>query len=92
MATINRTQLVKEIATRTGLTQREVASVLDTLVEIIVDAVSRGDVVNIHKLGRFVRRELAKRTVRVPRTNKVVEVSGYVPKFRPAKAFKEAVR
>ncbi len=92
MATVNRTQLVKAIATRVGLTQREVAAVLDALVDMIVDTVAKGGVVNIHRLGRFVRRQLAPRKVRVPRTNRVVEVKGYVPKFRPAKAFKEAVR
>ncbi len=92
MATINKTQLIKQIAAATGLTQREVAAVVETLVDTIVSAVAKGDVVSIHKLGRFVRRELKPRKVRVPRTDRVVEVRGFVPRFRPAKQFKEAVK
>ena len=92
MATVNKTQLVKQIAAATGLTQREVAAVIENLVDAIVSVVSRGDVVSIHRLGRFMRRELKPRKVRVPRTDRVVEVRGFVPRFRPAKQFKEAVK
>jgi len=92
MAALNKTELIKEIASQTGLTQREVTEVLEAFIDKVVSAVSRGEDVSIYGLGKFYRHTLKERTVRVPGTDKVVRVGGNVPRFRAAKAFKEAVK
>ena len=92
MTTLNKTQLVKQLAAQLGMTQRDVAAVVDALIDTVVDAVKSGKVVSLHGLGRFYRHTLKERQVRVPGTDRVVKVGGNVPRFKPAKAFKEAVK
>ena len=90
---MTKAELIKELSARTGMSQRAVAELLDTLVDVIVNAVKGGDEVRIAKLGKFLRRLRKGGARRVPGTDRVVNVPDkHVPVFRPARQFKEAVK
>ncbi|WP_226358963.1 HU family DNA-binding protein [Pseudonocardia sp. ICBG601] len=62
------------------------------MVEVIVDAVGRGETVTLTGFGVFEPRRRAPRTARNPRTGETVPVGEtVVPSFRPGAAFKERV-
>ena len=44
---MNKTQLVKELAERTSLTQKDISTVLDTFQEVVKDAVVNDDKVSL---------------------------------------------
>ena len=89
---MTKAELIKVMAARTGMSQRAVAEFIDALVDVIVEAVRNGEEVRLAGLGKFVRRMRKGGQRRVPGTDRVVNVPDrYVPAFRPARQFKEAV-
>ncbi|MEK7552545.1 MAG: HU family DNA-binding protein, partial [Patescibacteria group bacterium] len=62
-------------------------------VEAIVETLKKGDEVSIAGLGIFSAKQRAARTARNPRTGATIQVAAMkVPKFRAAKALKDAVK
>jgi DNA-binding protein HU-beta len=89
---MNKSQLVEEIASRTKLPARDVASVIDAFIAIVTRSVVRGEKVVLSGFGTFQRRARARRVARDIWADKPVKVPATnVPGFRPGKAFREAV-
>lgn len=88
-------ELVKSVAEDTGLTQKEIGTVLNSLVENVIVAVSEGDEITIPRLGKFVKTMCKGRKGVInfgERAGETYETEDrYVPKFKPAKEFKETV-
>ena len=90
---VNKTSLVEKVHEVVGGTKVQAEQVVDTLINTIIDTLKAGDEVSIAGLGIFSAKMRAARTARNPRTGEPIEVPAMrVPKFRPAKALKEAVR
>jgi DNA-binding protein HU-beta len=67
--------------------------VVDTVIDTIIGGLKKGEDVSIAGLGIFSVKTRAARQARNPRTGESISVpSMKVPKFRAAKALKEAVR
>ena len=67
--------------------------VVDTVLETIVKSLKKGEEVSIAGLGIFSVKQRAARTARNPRTGESIKVAAMkVPKFRAAKALKDAVK
>lgn len=76
-----------------GGTKVQAEQVVDTLVDTIASTLKKGEEVSIAGLGIFSVKRRAARTARNPRTGEAVQVSAMnVPKFRAAKALKDAVK
>lgn len=89
---MNKSELVKLIADKVGLTQKEVSAVIDEFVEETTKALTRGEEVAIAGLGKFVVRKRAARNSINPRTKAVIKVpASKAPVFKAAKALKDAV-
>jgi DNA-binding protein HU-beta len=74
-------------------TKVQAEQVVDSIIESIIKSVKAGEEVSIAGLGIFSAKQRAARTARNPRTGQSVQVAAMrIPKFRAAKAFKEAVR
>jgi len=66
---------------------------VDTIIDSIVSTLRQNGEVSIAGLGIFSARQRAARTARNPRTGESIQVPAMrVPKFRPAKGLKEAVK
>lgn len=89
---MNKLEIVKIVAENSGLTQKEVSGVVDTMVETIIDVLKKGEEVNIAGFGKFVVKKRAARTSINPRTKEAINVpASKAPTFRAGKQFKEAV-
>ena len=90
---MNKSSLVDKVHQTLGGTKVDAEKAVDTLVDSIIDTLKRGDEVSIASLGIFSTKMRAARQARNPRTCEPIQVPAMrVPKFRAAKALKEAVR
>ncbi len=90
---MNKQDIAEKVHGVLGGTKADAERAVETMVETIVGALTRGDEVSIAGLGIFKTKMRAARTARNPRTGEAVNVpSMRVPKFQPAKALKDAVK
>ena len=90
---MNKAGLVDAVHAILGGTKVQAEQVLDKVLETIVSTLKKGDEVSIAGLGIFSVKMRAARTARNPRTGEMVQVPAMkVPKFRAAKALKDAVK
>lgn len=90
---MNKADLAQKVHSVIGGTKTQSETVVETLIETIVDTLKGGDEVSIAGLGIFSTKMRPARTGRNPRTGEAIKVpSMRVPKFRAAKALKEAVK
>jgi len=90
---MNKADLISNIAQKSGLTKRDVESVLNGLVGEITDALSAGDKVQLIGFGTFETRKRSGRTGRNPQTGKEITIpASTVPAFKAGNKLKEAVK
>ena len=91
---MNKGEFVKKVATKLDgeYTQAEAAKMVDACLETIKDAMIAGDKIQFVGFGSFEVAERAGRVGRNPQTGEPMHITAAtVPKFKPGKAFKEAV-
>lgn len=76
-----------------GSTKVQAEQVVDKVIDSVIGSLKKGEEVSIAGLGIFSVKQRAARQARNPRTGATVQVAAMkVPKFRAAKALKEAVK
>jgi DNA-binding protein HU-beta len=89
---MNKTELIKAIATETGYTQKDTGAVIEAFASIVMETISSGEEVNIAGFGKFSVSERAEREGRNPATGETITIAASKsPKFKAATAFKSAV-
>ena len=89
---MNKEELVKEVAKKTKMSQKEVAEIISATVEMITKTVSKGKKVTLVGFGTFEARKRAARTGRNPQTGAELQIAAKtVPAFSAGKKFKEIV-
>jgi DNA-binding protein HU-beta len=90
---MNKSSIVDAVHAKLGGTKTQSEDAVETVIWTIVEALKKGDEVSIAGLGIFSAKQRAARKARNPRTGEIVDVPAMrVPKFRAAKALKDAVR
>jgi len=90
---MNKQSIIDRVHEVIGGTKAQAEQAVDTVIDSVVGTLKKGGEVSIAGLGIFSVKRRAARTARNPRTGATVQVAAMnVPKFRPAKAFKEAVK
>lgn len=90
---MNRKELVKGVAERSGLTQDQVDSVLNGLADVVTDSVKSGDKVVVPGFVSFERVERAARAGRNPQTGEAMQIPAqHAVKVSAGKALRVAVR
>ena len=90
---MNKAGIVEAVHAKLGTTKVSAEEAVDTVISSIVDNLRNGDEVSIAGLGIFSVKQRAARTARNPRTGESIQIQAMkVPKFRAAKALKEAVK
>ncbi len=88
-------ELIKNVAESLEMTQKEVSAVVDNVLETIVVAVSEGEEIRISGFGKFERAVQKGREGIINMGSRAGETyktdDKFVPKFKPAKEFKETV-
>ncbi len=90
---MNKADIADTVHSVLGGTKVQAEEVVETIIDTIVKALKGGDEVSVAGLGIFSTKMRPARTGRNPRTGETIKVpSMRVPKFRAAKALKEAVK
>jgi len=90
---MNKQNIIEAVHAKLGGTKTQSEEAVDTVVSTIVEALKREEEVSIAGLGIFSTKHRNARQARNPRTGEAIQVPAMrVPKFRPAKSLKEAVK
>jgi DNA-binding protein HU-beta len=89
---MTKTELIAILAERSGVTQAKAKDVLESLIEVITEEVKDGRKVSLVGFGTFEVAQRSARSGRNPKTGEEIQIPACkAPKFKPGKAFKEAV-
>ena len=89
---MNKAAIAEIIHEKMGGTKVSAEQTLDAILEEMVKTLKKGGEVSIAGLGIFSTKARAARTARNPKTGEAIQVKATtVPKFRAAKALKDAV-
>ena len=90
---MNKSDLIDALRDATGTTRADAERAVEAFISTIVGALKDEKQVSIAGLGIFEAKMRAGRTGRNPRTGEAIEIPAMrVPKFRAAKALKDAVK
>ena len=87
---MTKTELVARVATQTQLSIQQAAAVVEGFVQCIMEALRRGDKVELRGFGSFRCRPRRPRTGRNPKTGVAVQVPAQrIPAFKASRAVHE---
>lgn len=86
-------EIVREIASKTGLGTKEVMVIVESLMETIKTSMTNGEEVFLRGFGSFIIKHRADKTARNISKNTTVIIPAHdIPTFKPAKEFMDKVR
>ncbi len=89
---LNKTDLIGDVAGKTGMTKKDVEKILNALFTTIEDTLKAGDKVQLVGFGTFEVRERKARTGRNPQTGAEIKIpASRVPAFKVGKTLKDKV-
>ncbi len=89
---MNKTELVAAIADKAGLTKKDAEEVVNAFTDTVTKALKKGDKVQLVGFGTFEVSKRSARTGRNPQTGETMKIAAAkAPKFKPGKAFKDAL-
>ncbi|MDD2785262.1 MAG: HU family DNA-binding protein [Patescibacteria group bacterium] len=92
MPKMTKSQILGELANKTGLSKKDVNSVMDALLALAYKEVKKSGEFVINGIGKLVKVKRSARMGRNPATGATIKIPAKtVVKFRVAKAAKEAV-
>lgn len=90
---MNKADIAGKVQGVLGSTKADAERAVETMIEAIHMGLKKGDEVSIAGLGIFVTKARPAREGRNPRTGETIRIAASrTPKFRPAKALKDAVK
>ena len=89
---MNKNDLIKKVAAENGLTQKEAAAVVSSVLNGIMDSLAAREPVTLFGFGTFSCKHRDARQGRNPATGELMEfAAGNTPVFKAAKVFKDKV-
>lgn len=89
---VTKKDIVSEVSAELGITKVQASKTLESIFGKIMDHVSDGEKVQIIGFGGWEARYRSARNGRNPQTGESIRIEeGFVPVFKPGKAFKEKV-
>lgn len=90
--TLTKADLIEEVLRVTELPRKESETIVETIFENIIEALQKGDKIEIRGFGSFRTRQRRGRIGRNPKTGEKVEVPAKkIPFFKPSKELKDFV-
>lgn len=90
---MNKAEIIGKVHETLGSSKADAERAVETVINSIIDCLKKGDEVSIAGLGIFSAKMRPARIGRNPRTGESIKVPAMrVPKFRAAKALKDAVK
>ena len=89
---MNKAELINAAAEKTGLSKKDTEAVITAALDVITEALSENEKVQLVGFGSFEVKGRAARIGRNPRTKQQIEIpASKQPAFKAGKAFKDAV-
>ena len=89
---MNKSELIAAIAAKTGETKKDAEATLNAFVDVVTDALVKGDKVQLVGFGSFEVRKRAARKGRNPQTKEEIKIpASKAPVFKAGKALKDLV-
>lgn len=90
---MNKAQLIESVAKQASVTKVDAENILNYTLDVIKKSVKKGDDVTLIGFGTFTKSKRKARTGRNPQTGKEIKIPAMtVPKFRPGREFKNAIK
>ena len=90
---MNKAQLVETIAEKVGVSKKQAEQMLETFIDTVIETVKNGGEVALAGFGTFLAKRREARTGINPQTKEKIEIPAMtVLKFKPGKAFKDALK
>lgn len=90
---MTKAELIDHVSEKTELKKRDVAEVVDTLLESITSSLQKGEKVALIPFGSFETRHRKAREARNPKTGAKLQIAAHnVAAFKPGKELRDAVR
>jgi DNA-binding protein HU-beta len=85
-------ELINEVAAKTKMKKKDIAAVIDAILEAITASLKKKNAVSLVGFGTFDLRSRSARTGRNPRTGQEIKIAATrVAVFRPGRKLREAV-
>jgi integration host factor subunit beta len=89
---MNKSELIEALADKMQLPVREAASITNTIIDTMSDALAKGDAIEIRGFGSFVVKKYDSYTGRNPKTGEKIKVAPKkLPFFKVGKDLRERV-
>ena len=89
---MNKTELIAATAEKANLSKKDTEAAVNAVIDVITEALKKGDKVQLVGFGSFETRERAARVGRNPKTKEEIKIpASKVPAFKPGKALKDAI-
>ena len=89
---MTKTELCAAVAEQAGLSKKDAEKAVSSVLDVIVDALEKGEKVQLVGFGSFEVKKRAARVGRNPKTKESIEIpASVVPVFKAGKALKDAV-
>ena len=89
---MNKSELIAAIAAKTGETKKDAEATLNAFIDVVTDALVKGDKVQLVGFGSFEVRKRAARKGWNPQTKEEIKIpASKAPVFKAGKALKELV-
>jgi len=86
-------EIVREIASKTGLPTKDVLVIVESMMETIKTSMINGEEVFLRGFGSFIIKRRADKTARNISKNTTIIIPAHdIPAFKPAKEFMDKVR
>jgi DNA-binding protein HU-beta len=90
---MNKAQLIEVVAKAANVTKVDAENVLNAAIDSIKKSVKKGEDVTLIGFGTFTKTKRQARSGRNPQTGKEIKIPAMtVPKFRPGREFKDAIK
>ena len=89
---MNKTELVSAMAEKADVTKKDAEKVLGAFIDVVGDALKKGDKIQLVGFGTFETRESAAREGKNPQTGEKIKIAACtVPAFKAGKALKDLI-
>jgi DNA-binding protein HU-beta len=89
---MNKSELVDAVASSADLSKADAAKAVDALVDVVTEALRKGEQVTVVGFGTFLVRKRDARAGRNPQTGATIQIAASnAPAFKAGKALKDAV-
>lgn len=86
-------ELIAKVAEKSGLKKKDAEAAVNSVFEVISEALANGDKVQLVGFGTFETRRRAARTGRNPQTGEEISIpESVVPAFKPGNKLKEVMK